>query len=107
VRGSGLFVGEDLLAPLADPDFAFDDDGNILVDVAKPVTPKVSGRAAVQSDVETNVSVRQEPEEEQTGDVEVSMPANACWYSHLRSSLRFACPFTIISLCSTSSICTI
>jgi meiotic recombination protein REC8 len=79
VRGSGLFVGEDLLAPLADPDFAFDDDGNILVNGANPITPKVSGRAAVQSDAETSVSVRQRREEQQTGDVEVSMPANSCW----------------------------
>lgn len=76
VGGSGLFAGEDLLEPLAEPDFGFDADGNFFDHAANPVTPKVSGRAAMQSDAGASAGVRQEHEEGQMGGAEVSSTAD-------------------------------
>jgi meiotic recombination protein REC8 len=76
VGGSGLFVGEDLLEPLAEPDFGFDADGNFVDHAAIPVTPNVYGETVMQSDAGASERVRQEHEVGQMADVEVSLTAD-------------------------------
>lgn len=73
---SGMLRGEDLLEPLAEPDFGFDADGNFFDHAPNPVTPAVPGGATVPSDAGASARVRQEHEEGKYDGAEVSFPAN-------------------------------
>ncbi|KAF2798527.1 hypothetical protein K505DRAFT_405148 [Melanomma pulvis-pyrius CBS 109.77] len=60
---SGMLRAEDLLEPLAEPDFGFDAEGNFFDHAPHPVTPAVPGGANVPSDAGASARVRQEHEE--------------------------------------------
>lgn len=73
-----MFAGGEFLEILDEPDFAFDDDGNIINTAADPFTPNGSGGVVVQSDAGARSKVRQEHEEGQMGGIEVSLPTISC-----------------------------
>jgi len=90
VGNTGLFVGENLLEPLAEPDFGFDADGNFFDYTANPVTPKVSRGVMVQSNAGASARVRQEHEEGQMGGAEVSLTAD------IHCNLRLCFPLCLL-----------
>ncbi|KAF2708214.1 hypothetical protein K504DRAFT_482667 [Pleomassaria siparia CBS 279.74] len=71
IGGPGEMFGEDMLEPLAEPDFGFDADGNFFDNAAQPVTPAPPGGTVVLSDAGVSARVRREHEEGQQDGTEV------------------------------------